>query len=130
MIRTGGTMKLRHSMSAAAALMLLGATFAQDTAAACAHCGSVADVRTIRQQGEGTGLGAVLGGVAGGATVAGAAGGAYAGHQIEKSQRSTTKHQVVVKMESGATRYFNFSNPPAFRPGDKVKIVDKRLVRR
>jgi outer membrane lipoprotein SlyB len=137
-------MKIRHSMSAAAALMLLGATFAQDAAAACAHCGSVADVRTIREQGEGTGLGAVLGGVAGGvlghqvgggrgrdvATVAGAAGGAYAGHQIEKSQRSTTKHQVVVKMESGATRYFNFSKPPAFRPGDKVKIVDKRLVRR
>ncbi len=101
------------------------------------------DVRTITKQGEGSGGGAILGGVVGGvlghqigsgrgntaATVVGAAGGAYAGHQIEKNAKTETKYQVVVKMEEGNERFFNFSNPSSYQVGDKVKIVDKKLVR-
>jgi outer membrane lipoprotein SlyB len=64
------------------------------------------------------------------ATVLGAAGGAYAGHQVEKSNKTTTTYQVVVKMEEGNTRYFNFSKPTSYQIGDKVKIVDKKLVHR
>jgi len=63
------------------------------------------------------------------ATVAGAAGGAYVGHQVEKNQKSTTTYQVVVKMEEGNTRTFTYANPASYRVGDKVKIVDKKLVR-
>lgn len=113
--------------------------------AACKDCGIVIDTRTVKKEGEGTGAGAVLGGVVGGvlghqvgsgrgndvATVLGAAGGAYAGHQIEKNQRATTQHQVVVKMEeSGRTRYFNYANATRYRVGDKVRVVDGKLVRR
>ena len=112
-------------------------------AAECKNCGTVAEVKTIKKQGEGTGAGAVIGGIAGGvlghqvgsgrgqdvATVAGAAGGAYVGHQVEKNQRSTTEHQVVIRMDNGATRYFTFGNPTSYRVGDKVKIVDRKLVR-
>jgi outer membrane lipoprotein SlyB len=130
------------------ALMIAGAALAfaahaPVALAACDNCGTVVDVKTLKKEGEGTGLGAVLGGVAGGvlghqvgsgrgndvATVAGAAGGAYVGHQVEKNQKSTTTHQVVVKLEGGNTRTFNYSAPTSFRVGDKVKIVDKRLVR-
>ena len=112
-------------------------------AAECKNCGTVTELKTIKKQGEGTGAGAVIGGIAGGvlghqvgsgrgqdvATVAGAAGGAYVGHQVEKNQRSTTHHQVVIRMDNGATRYFTFDNPTSYRVGDKVKIVDRKLVR-
>ena len=111
--------------------------------AQCKDCGTVIDVKTIKKEGEGSGAGAVLGGVAGGvighqigsgrgntaATVVGAAGGAYAGHQIEKNQKSTTSYQVVIKMEDGKNRTFNFSNPTSYKVGDKVKIVDGKLTR-
>ena len=110
--------------------------------AACKDCGTVSDVKTIEKKGEGTGAGAVIGGIAGGvlghqvgsgrgntlATVAGAGAGAYAGHQVEKSAKATTSYQVVVKMEDGNTRTFNFTNPTSYKVGDKVKIVDKKLV--
>ncbi len=111
--------------------------------AACNDCGTVTDVRTIRKQGEGSGAGAVIGGVAGGvlghqigsgrgntvATVAGAGAGAYAGHQIEKNSKSTTSHQVVVKLEDGKTRTFSYANPTSYKVGDRIRIVDGKLTR-
>lgn len=127
----------------AGAACALALAFAPAADAACKNCGTVVDVKTIQKQGEGSGLGAVIGGVAGGvlghqvgsgrgkdvATVAGAAGGAYVGHQVEKSQKSTTVYQVQIQMEEGNIRTFNFSNPTSYRAGDKVRIVDGKLVR-
>ena len=131
-------MQIRHILFAA--LLVPAATL--DVSAACSNCGTVVDLRTIEVKGEATGGGAVLGGVVGGvlghqigsgrgntaATVLGAAGGAYAGHQVEKNTKTDVKHQVVVKMESGNERYFTFSKPTSYRVGDKVKVVDKKLV--
>ena len=118
------------------------AVFTTSAFAVCNECGTVTDVRTVKKEGEGTGTGAVLGGIVGGvvghqigsgrgntvATVAGAAGGAYAGHQIEKNKNATTTYVVSVKMEDGNQRTFNFSNETSYKVGDKVKIVDKKLV--
>jgi outer membrane lipoprotein SlyB len=123
----------------AAAAMAFGVT----AFAACDNCGAVTNVKTVTRAGEASGGGAVVGGIVGGvlghqigsgrgntaATVAGAAGGAYAGHQIEKKKNESTSYVVEVRMESGTTRTFNYSQPTAFRIGDKVKIVDKKLVR-
>ena len=125
-----------------AAVLAVGA-IATPAFAVCDNCGTVTDVRAIKKEGEASGAGAVIGGIAGGvlghqvgsgrgkdvATVAGAAGGAYAGHQIEKNQKSTTSYQVTVKMENGATRTFSYGAPTAYKAGDRVKIVDKKLVR-
>jgi outer membrane lipoprotein SlyB len=108
----------------------------------CANCGTVEAVNAIQQQGEGSGIGAVAGGVAGAllgnqigggsgrkiATVAGAAGGAYAGHQIEKHVKSTKRYDVVVRMDDGSTRTFPYENEPPFRAGSKVKVVEGALV--
>lgn len=119
------------------------ASLALPAFAVCDNCGTVADIKTIKKEGEGTGVGAVIGGVAGGvlghqvgsgrgkdvATVAGAAGGAYVGHQVEKNKKSTTSYQVIVRMENGATRTFSYGTPTAYKVGDRVKIVDKKLVR-
>ena len=131
----------RFCVSAIAAVGLAGLSV--PAFADCKNCGTVVDVKTIKKEGEGSGVGAVAGGVLGGvighqigsgrgntaATVVGAAGGAYAGHQVEKNQKSTTSYQVVIKMDAGNTRYFNFSNPTSYRAGDKVKIVDGKLTR-
>lgn len=114
------------------------------TAAApvCTSCGVVSSVNPVTQQGEGSGLGAVAGGVVGGllghqvgggtgkkiATVAGAAGGAYAGHQIEKHQKSTTRYDVTVTMDDGSTRSFTYDSQPPFQTGSKVRVVNGTLT--
>jgi uncharacterized protein YcfJ len=134
-------MKLQLAISGA--LLAMGTAIATPALAVCNYCGAVVDVKTIEQKGESSGAGAVLGGIAGGvighqigsgrgntvATVAGAAGGAYAGNQIEKNKNSKTTYQVQVQLEDGKMRYFDFSQPTAFKTGDKVKIVDGKLVR-
>ena len=108
----------------------------------CTNCGSVIAVDHIKQKGEGTGLGAVGGAVVGGvlgnqvgsgrgrtaATVVGAGAGAYAGHEIEKHVKSTETFNVAVRMNDGTSRTFSYPTEPAFRAGDKVKVVEGKLV--
>lgn len=109
----------------------------------CGNCGVVDSIREITQPGEGSGLGAVAGGVVGAilghqvgggtgkkiATVAGAAGGAYAGHQIEKSQRKTTRYEVIVRMNDGSNRSVMMDMVPGWQVGEHVRIENGTLVR-
>lgn len=109
----------------------------------CANCGTIDAVNVVEQKGEGSGLGAVAGGVVGGvlgsqvgqgrgntaATVVGAAGGAYAGHEIEKRMKATKQYNVSVRMEDGSMRSFTFETEPGFAVGEKVRVVDGKLVR-
>lgn len=109
----------------------------------CHNCGVVDQIREITQPGEGSGLGAVAGGVVGAivgsqigggtgkkiATVAGAAGGAYAGHQLEKSQRKTTRYEVLVRMNDGATRSVMMDMVPGWQVGERVRIENGTLTR-
>ena len=134
----------RLSIAVSGALFAVVTTFAPGASAACKECGTVSEVKTVKKEGEGSGLGAVLGGVAGGvlghqvgsgrgkdvATVAGAVGGAYVGNEVEKNKKSTTSYVVYVRMEDGNQRTFNFSGPTSYKAGDKVKVVDKKLMRR
>jgi len=108
----------------------------------CTSCGVVTGVNAVKQQGEGSGLGAVAGGVVGGllgnqvgggsgkkiATVAGAAGGAFAGHQVEKTMKSSTRYDVTVRMEDGTVRTFPYDTQPAFQTGSKVRVVNGALT--
>lgn len=117
--------------------------FAETSYAACNDCGTVSDVKTIKKQGEGSGLGAVAGGVLGGvlghqvgrgrgntaATVVGAGAGAYAGHQVEKNQKSTTSYRVIVTMEDGNTKSFDYAAQTSYKVGDPVKVVNNKLRR-
>ena len=133
-----------HVSALITAAILIGAiALAPDAHARCDNCGTVTDVKTVKKEGEGSGVGAVAGGVLGGvlghqigsgrgntaATIVGAGAGAYAGHQVEKSQKATTTYQVNVKMEDGKTRTFNFSKETSYRVGDKIKVVDGKLTR-
>jgi len=126
-----------------AAMIAAGAMLASPAFAVCDNCGTVTNIKTIKKEGEASGGGAVVGGIVGGvlghqigsgrgntaATVAGAAGGAYAGHQVEKKKNEKTVYVVQVKLESGSERTFEYSQPTAYKIGDKIKIVDKKLVK-
>lgn len=102
---------------------------------ACNTCGTVAAVHATEIKGQGSGLGAVAGGVTGAilgtqigngngrtaATLLGAAGGAYLGNEIEKNTKAVTRYTVTVRMSDGSVRTFQRS-APEFAVGQKVRV--------
>jgi len=110
---------------------------------ACRDCATVQSVREVKQNGEGTGLGAIGGGVVGGVlgnqvgggrgktvgAVVGAVGGAYAGNEIEKSVRSSKHYEITVRLDDGNIRVFSEAQPPALQRGDRVRINNGQLIR-
>jgi len=108
----------------------------------CASCGTVVAISAVRQEGHGTGVGAVGGAVVGGLvgnqfgggvgrgamTVLGAVGGGFAGNAVEKNIRSTTAYSVHVRLESGKNRYFTYHQAPPFQQGERVHIENGALV--
>lgn len=140
-MKSSRTLWSRITLSAAVASALM--LFTLSASAKCPECGTVVELKTVKVEGQGSGVGAVAGGVVGGvlghqvgkgrgkdaATVVGAVGGAYAGHQIEKKSNEKMQYKVMVKMEEGNIRTFNFNNETAYRVGDKIKVQDGKLVR-
>jgi len=109
----------------------------------CDSCGVVQSVQYVEKQGQASGVGLVAGGVVGGvlgnqigsgrgntaATIVGAGAGAYAGNQVEKNAKKTSYWVVSVRLDSGTHKSITSSSQPAFKKGDRVKIVDgKRLA--
>ncbi len=109
----------------------------------CATCGVVDSVRYVEKQGQGSGAGLIAGGVVGGvlghqigsgrgntaATILGAGAGAYAGNQIEKNAKKKTYWVVSVRLDDGSKQSITSGAKPAFKQGDRVKVVDgKRLA--
>ncbi|CAB3747429.1 glycine zipper 2TM domain-containing protein [Paraburkholderia humisilvae] len=108
----------------------------------CSSCGTVVAISEVKQEGHGTGIGAVGGAVAGGVignqfgsgggrtamTVLGALGGGFAGNSVEKHLRTTTSYSVRVRMENGKMRYFTYHQPPPFQQGERVRIENGALV--
>lgn len=104
----------------------------------CAECGVIQSVREIEAKGEGTGLGAAGGAVVGGVlgsqvgggngkkvmAVVGAVGGAVAGNEIEKRVKSTKSYEITVRFDDGTNRVITEANPPSWRSGDKVKVIN------
>lgn len=113
-------------------------------AVACADCGEVLNVRTVRTEGEGSGLGAVAGGVIGAVvghqvgagrgkeamTVLGAIGGAVGGHEVEKQVKAKTQYFVDVRMADGSTRSIAESAPPQLAVGMPVRVQGNNVVPR
>jgi len=107
----------------------------------CSNCGNVESVRAVKQRAEGSGLGAAGGAVIGGllgnqigggsgrtiATAAGAIGGAVVGNQVEGNVKATTTYEIRVRLDDGTLRTFRQSSEPAWRSGDRVRIVKGRL---
>lgn len=107
----------------------------------CSECGVIASIEPVREKGEGSGAGAVLGAIAGGvighqfgggkgkdvATAAGAIAGGYGGHQAEKQIRATTYYRVGVNMENGTYQTVNVNDPAGLSAGSRVRVVGGNL---
>lgn len=114
----------------------------QPAAGAYTGYGVVQSIEIVRQEhtgigGSGIGVGAVAGAVVGGilgnqvgggrgntaATVLGAAGGAYAGNEIEKSQKSQANaYKINIRMNNGSHQTVMQSTASDIRVGDRVRI--------
>ena len=106
--------------------------------AKCADCGVIESTRAVEVAGVGSGLGAVGGAVVGGAlgsqvgsgrgrdvaTVIGAVGGVVAGNEIEKRTKASQRYEVTVRLDDGSSRVVQEANPPTWRAGDRVRVVD------
>ena len=106
--------------------------------AKCLDCGAIVAVNEVEQQGEGSWIGPVAGGLGGAIlgkqvgkgsgnpimTILGAAGGAWAGHKVEQKVRSTKRWDVVVRMENGSERTVSTAQQPAWRVGDRVCLTN------
>jgi len=107
----------------------------------CANCGNIESIREITTRAQGSGLGAGAGAVLGGllgnqvgsghgrqlATVAGAVGGAVVGNQVEGNMKANHSYEIRVRLDNGKYRTFHQRNAPAWRDGDRVRIVNGGL---
>lgn len=102
-------------------------------AGGCAICGTVDSIRTMQMTGEATGamVGHQLGRGNGDSvmTILGAAGGAFAGNEIERNTKKEYAYRVTIRMDDGSFRTVSLPSVPAFSVGDKVRVVEGRLVR-
>jgi len=107
----------------------------------CALCGTVESIRTVEVRDEAAGAGAAAGGpgaTGGGEQTIGEGGsavtllgavGAIAGSEIEKNVKKRYAYRVTVRMDDGSFRTISLSSPPTLAVGDKVRVVEGKLVR-
>lgn len=113
----------------------------QTAAGACGNCGVVEAVRIVETKGQGSGAGALTGGVAGAilgnqvgggsgrtaATILGAGAGAYVGNEVEKNVKRHTVFRVTVRMDDGSYRTLS-RHDAGVTVGQRVKVVDGAIV--
>jgi outer membrane lipoprotein SlyB len=111
--------------------------------AVCALCGTIESVRVIEIYEESTTAAAAIeprsGEAASGGPGAAIASGAASvldtlnntmrGNEPENNVRKRHVYRVTLRMDDGSFRAISSSSPPAFSVGDKVRVVEGRLVR-
>jgi outer membrane lipoprotein SlyB len=111
-------------------------------AATCPLCGTIESVKTIELYEEPTASnesidarsadtagGGPGGAIAGGATsVIDTLTGVVRGSDADKNIRKRVVYRVTLRMDDGSFRAISLPSPPAFAVGDKVKVVEGRLV--
>jgi outer membrane lipoprotein SlyB len=100
----------------------------------CALCGTVESIRTVELRDEaggglGGGLAAAAIGKDGSTMIVGTDGTAASGSEIGTSVKKRYAHRVTVRMDDGSYRTVSLSSPPALAVGDKVRVVEGKLVR-
>ena len=103
----------------------------------CSSCGVVRSVTAVAQQGEATGIGAVVGGLAGNqvgggsgkkiATVAGVIGGAVLGNKVEQNRNSANYYEIVIDMETGGQQFITVQDPAGISPGSRVTVQGSNI---
>jgi outer membrane lipoprotein SlyB len=103
----------------------------------CALCGTVESIRTIEVRDEAVGAAGATGGSAAAVAserTAGRSGGAAAtffgaGTAEHEIARKRFAYRVTVRMDDGSFRTVSLSSPPTLNVGDKVRVVEGKLVR-
>src|SRR5882672_7837267 len=101
----------------------------------CALCGTVESIRTIEVRNEPRDVGTVAGnrtdsGSANTAmTILGTVAGAITGDESERNVKKRYAYRVTVRMDDGSFRTVSLSSPPTLAVGDKVRVVEGKLVR-
>jgi len=112
------------------------------SAATCPLCGTIESVRTIEVFEEPTGSSGSID-ARNGDTAGGGPGGAIAGGATsvidaltnavtgsdDKNVRKRVVYRVTLRMDDGSFRAISLPSPPKFAVGDKVRVVEGRLVR-
>ena len=107
----------------------------------CATCGVVRSITAVKQEGQGTGVGAVAGAVLGGvignqvgggngrkvATAAGAIGGAVLGNKIEKDRNSSEYYEVTIDMERGGQQFITVPDASGIAVGSRVTVQNGNI---
>ncbi|HMH18533.1 MAG TPA: hypothetical protein VK572_10350 [Burkholderiales bacterium] len=101
----------------------------------CSLCGAIESIRIVEVRDETKAAGEFTGAVAdpdkgntdATTTVLGAVGGVFAGNEMDKKTRRV--YRVTVHMDDGSFRTISLSSPPAFAVGEKVRVVEGKLVR-
>jgi outer membrane lipoprotein SlyB len=115
---------------------------AREPMTVCTNCGVITAITPVKNEGKGTAVGVVAGGLAGlvlgnqigggnGKTiakVAGAAGGALLGNKIEKKIRAQTSYEIRVRLDDGTETTVSQETEPKLAVGAAVKIVDGSVV--
>lgn len=110
----------------------------------CRNCATIVSIQARQVKGSGSGTGAAIGGLVGGilgnqvghgggraaATLLGAGGGALVGNEIERSQKTATQYEILLRYEDGHTRTLKQREQPVWREGDAVIVEDGRLLSR
>ena len=109
---------------------------------ASANLGEVEHIEPIRTRPQGSGAGAVIGGVLGAVvgnqfghgngkaamTVLGAGGGAMAGNNVERNYKEgISGYRVSVRMDNGTTHVYEESSIGNLRIGDRVRVSGGRV---
>lgn len=119
-----------------------GASPQRTVAGACGACGVVEAVRIVEVKGQGSGAGALTGGVAGAilgnqvgggsgrtaATILGAGAGAYVGNEVEKNVKRHTVFRITIRMDDGSYRTLSRHSDSGVAVGQRVKVVDGAIV--
>jgi outer membrane lipoprotein SlyB len=61
-------------------------------------------------------------------TVLGVVIGALTGNRFEEAATSTALHLVTVQFDDGSSRVLTSAGTPAWAPGDRVKVINGRIL--
>jgi outer membrane lipoprotein SlyB len=117
---------------------------AREPIVVCTTCGVITAITPVKNDGKGTGIGMVAGGLAGlvignqigggsGKTIAkiaGAAGGAFVGNKVEQKARAQTSYEIRVRLDDGTETTVTEATEPRLAVGAAVRIVDGNVVAR
>lgn len=105
----------------------------------CALCGTIESIRTIEVPdqvsapvgaadfGNPSEAGAASANTA--ASVLDTLSGVVTGNAAEKNVRKRLVYRITLRMDDGSFRAISLSSPPSFTVGEKVRVVEGRLVR-